>query len=136
MESTTSKLAVEKKWNTIGAILGVLLILVGIAFLFFIHGDLGHSMSSGPSFNNTEYGADFYTDIYDKAFNILNTTYVAADGTLQVSDNLGVLGGTAFIACGLIVFVHYGKALAIITAIQKEEKSSNNEREEETETVS
>ena len=129
-ENMTSKLAVEKRWNSIGALLGIFLVVVGIFFMIFIYGELGHSMSSSPNFNNTKYGADFYTDIYDKVFEILNTTYVTADGTLQVSDNLGILGGSAFVACGLIVFVHYAKAVAIITAIQKEEAAAADSTEE------
>lgn len=94
----------KKTWDLIGAILGIIILIVGIVF-----------MASPPDHYYTDsadyasFGADFYTYQY-------KATRVVAGNTAVTANNLREMGiaqanyfGFLFIAVGALTVVHYGK---------------------------
>lgn len=98
----------EKTWNLAGFIIGLIVICVGIWY-----------MCSPPksyytdSVKDRAFGGDYYTYQYEATQVAVNNTATTANNIRELGQKLAVYSGTAFVVCGLLIVLHYGRRLFV-----------------------
>lgn len=94
----------QKFWNLTGAILGVLVIIVGI---YFIRTPASSRYTSTA--DSASFGGDFYTYEYEATQKAANNVAAVADNIGNVGAKLALYNGSLFIVIGLVMVLHFGK---------------------------
>ena len=98
----------EKTWNLIGAILGLVVILVGLVFMF--------TPADSYSTKTTDYatfGGDYYTYQYDATRAVASNAAITANNLRELGGKLAVYAGTFFMVLGALISLNYGKKLLV-----------------------
>ena len=99
----------KKTVKIIGLLLSLALIVAGIVIIS--QDAEWHHFRSGRT-TEVQYGADFYTDIFDATNSIAHNTYSVEETLLSMFDLLKLSFGLAFIFAGLFSALHFVKAEA------------------------
>ena len=126
-----------KKWNILGCIVGVLVIILGIWFVFTpvfylpLHTEgIAHHI----------FGGDFYTYEFEATRAAAVNAGQAVSYIYNLGEKMALYGGLSFIIAGILIILHYGKCLSNIpkkdknidpTALIKPEYINKNTQEEE-----
>ena len=96
---------INKVCSVVGALVGVILIIVGCIFALN-SGSRLHTVGGGQP---VEFGADFYTYQYRASVDITTNTATTARNSYAMVNNLALYFGVAFIAWGVLTVLKYGK---------------------------
>ncbi len=106
----------KRFWDFVGAILGIIIIVVGIVF-----------MASPPRAFETEsteyasFGADFYTYQYDATRAAATNSAVTANNLREIGSAQAKYFGFLFIVIGALTTLNYGKKYFTENIVEKEE---------------
>jgi len=96
----------KKIWNLVGAIVGVIVIIMGIAFIF-----TPADTFSTESVKDASFGADFYTYEYQATQAAAHNTAVTANNMRELGEKLALYAGMAFVVAGLLITLHFLKEM-------------------------
>lgn len=109
----------EKFWNLVGTGLGLLVIIVGLIFMFT---PAEHYYTSSTDY--AAFGADFYTYQYDATRAAASNAAVTANNLRELGHKLATYAGTFFMIMGALISLNYGKKLALCCAAAPAEVSA------------
>jgi len=98
----------ERQWDLAGCVFGIIVVIIGIWFIY----DPAASYYT-DKVRDCEFGADFYTCIYEATQTAVNNTASTAKNIRDLGEKIALYNGTFFIVAGILVFLHYGKSLCI-----------------------
>lgn len=101
-----------KAWNYLGLVIGLLVIVIGITFIF-----TPADSYSTNSADDMAFGADFYTYQYEATQIATENTAVTANNIRELSNKVALYSGTLFILLGTLVVLHYGKQCFVVEDI-------------------
>ena len=119
-------LKTEKFWNMAGAILGVIVLLVGIIFMC-----TPPETYSTRSAESVTFGADYYTYQYEATKYAVSNTAITANNIRELGKAISGYAGFGFVVAGLLITMNYGKKLVMAlpetpTAVAPIAEETNN----------
>ena len=98
----------EKYWNLAGVVLGLVVIIMGIVFMF-----TPADSYSTRSADDVSFGADYYTYQYEATRYAVSNTAITANNIRELGGKIALYAGFGFIVCGALIMLSYGKKLAL-----------------------
>ena len=96
----------HKLWDILGAVIGAIAILVGLA----LSAAAPEHYSTDSSDGRASFGADFYTYIYSAADAAASNTAVTANNLREMGATQAKQVGACLMLLGALVVVHYSKS--------------------------
>ncbi|MBR2415043.1 MAG: hypothetical protein IKB13_11130 [Clostridia bacterium] len=96
----------KKMLNIIGAVIGVIVIILGVVFIA-TPADSYYTDSA----DYASFGADFYTYQYQATRDAVTNTAVTANNIRELGEKVALYAGMAFILAGLLIVLYFAKNL-------------------------
>ncbi len=108
----------KKTFATIGTIVSILLVIVGLLVLFGVFGGAARYPNSAPYSYDSGYatfGGDFYTYVVNNAGEAASASRTAAINTMELCNLMRNVGGILLISFGLFGFCGFGILRRVFT---------------------
>ena len=102
----------ERTWNLTGAVLGILVIILGVIFI----ATPARHFYTNSSVDAT-FGADYYTYQYEATQDAVHNTAVTANNLRELGSKLALYTGVFFMVMGALILLHYGKKLFVVNEL-------------------